>query len=77
MINEIIAEHYISLDQYPRFSKVCKKIKIYSEEINDELIKQGINRILGKSSADESKEEESKDESKDEKIIKELFNRRR
>ena len=65
LIVEIVAEHDILLDQYPRFLDVHRKIISFSKRMREELIKQGINRFLGESSADEEpspNEELSKDE---------------
>ena len=59
MIDEIIAEHDILLDQYPRFFDVHIEITLFSRRIREELIKQGINRFLGESSADESEDDAS------------------
>ena len=59
MIDEIIEEYDMLPNQYPRFFVAYRKIISFSKEIREELIKQGINRLLRKSSAGESEDDDS------------------
>ena len=45
-IDEIIRSYDISYDRCPRFFDVCTGIILFSKMIREELMKQGINRIL-------------------------------
>ena len=49
--DRIIRSYDISYDWCPKFFRICAGIILFSKMIREELIKQGISRLLGKSSA--------------------------